>query len=881
MLKLTSDEIRESYLKFFESKGHLRLPSFSLVPVGDPTLLIIGAGMAPFKAYFKGEAKPPRTRITTCQKCIRAEDIENVGRTARHHTFFEMLGNFSFGDYFKKETCEWAWEFLTKVLGLPAEKMYVSIHTNDDEAEEIWINHVGVPKERIVRLDSNFWGPIGLTGPCGPCSEIMIDQGEEFGCDSPDCGPGCDCDRYFEIWNLVFPGLNKNEKGVFENLPAPGIDTGLGFERLTAYMQGKKNNFETDLFMPLLNKIEDISGLKLGENEKNDISMKVIADHMRAVIFMACDGITPSNEGRGYVMRRLLRRCVRLSKDLNFGENSLTLMIEPLVNKMGHIYPELIEKREYCHNIISLEEENFGKTLSQGMALLENLISKLQAAGEDTLSGKNMFSLYDTYGFPKELTEEIAAEKGIKTDIKGFEEALEEQRKRARAAQAKKTGGSGVEIDLTGCKSVFTGYTSLSEETTVTAIFADGKKTDEAGEGTTADVVFENTCFYGESGGQVGDTGSFATGTASGNVTDTRKTPSEINLHRITVEKGTLKTGDKVKIEVNTERRKAIMRHHSATHLLQAALRKVLGGHVSQMGSMVDENRLRFDFAHHCALTHEEVEQVEKTVNGMIMENVPVSMNELPIKEALNRGALAFFGEKYGEKVRLVEMEGLSAELCGGTHIKRTGDIGAFKITIESAIGMGSRRIEAACGFVAIERFQKEERVLKEVSTEFAVDFEALPHAIARLKDNLKNAEKELQEARFRTLVNSVDQYISSARQVDEIKVVTSILKDVSRDELLSMTDLIGDKIKPGIAVLGAVIEGKVAIIVKVSDDLLKQGMSAVPLIKEIAKTVGGSGGGKPALGQAGGKEPEKLPEAISKAFNIVKDEIEKMKVKN
>lgn len=879
MLKLTADEIRESYLEFFEKKKHFRMPSFSLVPVDDPTLLLIGAGMAPLKSYFKGEAKPPSTRITNSQKCVRADDIDYVGKTARHHTFFEMLGNFSFGDYYKKEAIEWAWEYFVDVLKLPEEKLYVSIHTDDEEAADVWLNSVGIPREKLYRLDSNFWGPIGLTGPCGPCSEIMVDQGEEFSCGKPDCQPGCDCDRYLELWNLVFPGLNKNESGEYEDLPKPGIDTGLGFERLVAYMQDKKNDFETELFVPLIDVISDISGVRIGDSAEGDMALKIIADHCRSVIFMACDGITPSNEGRGYVMRRFMRRAVRFAKEINFGDNTLTVLVDPLISIMGHVYPELKEKRNYAISIMKTEESNFRRTLNQGIALLDNLLEHLEECGEKILPGKDMFSLYDTYGFPPELTLEIAGERGFEIDRDGFDKSLDEQRKRARKAIGKKIGEMEAEADFSGVSSIFTGYDTLSDETKIAALFRKGKKVDALNSGETGEALFERTCFYGESGGQVGDTGVFHNKNAEGVIIDTRKTPADVNLHIVKVEKGEISTGDRIHIEVTGDRRKAIMRHHSATHLLQSALRHVLGIHVSQMGSLVEARRLRFDFSHHGAMTPDEIKEVERIVNKKILENVPVAVKELPLNDALKKGALAFFGEKYDERVRVVSMGDFSTELCGGTHVSRTGDIGCFKITSGSAVGMGTRRIEAVCGMSALERFQRDENILKTASGALASDFKGLTEAILKQKENLKSLEKELQSVRNRMLKDNVAHLVAESDFVGGIPYVAKKLEGVSRDDLRNTADMINDRMKTGIIILGTVIEGKVALVVKVTDDLVKKGISAVPIVRGISKTVGGGGGGRPNMAQAGGKNPECLDEAVKKAELVIKEEIDKMKV--
>lgn len=879
MIKLNADEIRESFLKFFESKAHLQLPSYSLVPVDDPTLLLIGAGMAPLKPYFRGEAKPPSPRVTTCQKCIRVGDIENVGQTARHHTFFEMLGNFSFGDYFKKETCSWGWEYLVDVLKIPPEKIYVTIHPEDDEAEDIWVNHVGFPREKIYRDPGNFWGPIGDTGPCGPCSELLVDQGPEFSCGSPDCKPGCDCDRYLEIWNLVFTGLNKNEKGEYEKLPKPCIDTGLGFERLVCYLHGKKNDFETELFMPYIDIISEITGVKLGDNTRSDVAIKVIADHCRALIFMACDGITPSNEGRGYVMRRLLRRSVRFAREINF-TGSLTVLVEPVVKRMGYIYPELKEKQEYAASIIQAEEENFRKTLNQGMALLDNMLDKLEAGNEKIIPGTDVFSLYDTYGFPLELTGEIAQEKGFEIDRAGFEKALEEQRKRAKSAMEKKLGSLEEELDLSRFTSRFVGYETLGNDTEILGLFVKGKPVASINQNEEAGAVFAETCLYGESGGQVGDSGRFKSDKASGIIEDTRKTTAGVNLHIIKVKQGTISVGDRVSLQVTNDRRKAVMRHHSATHLLQGVLRQVLGTHVTQMGSLVEEDRLRFDFSHHSQMTREQIEEVENLVNKRIIKNVPVESQELPINEALKKGALAFFGEKYDDRVRVVSMGEFSTELCGGTHVGRTGDIGCLKITSESAIGMGTRRLEAVCGMSALHRFQKEENILREASSLLTVDFDGLTGAIARQREGIKGLEKELKALKEKALTSGVDDYLSRKESVEDVDYISVQLEGADRDGLRKTADLLGDKMKSGVIVLGAAGEGKASLVVKVTDDLVKKGLNAVSIIRGVAKIVDGGGGGRPNMAQAGGKEPARLNQALEHTRQVIKDEIDKMKVK-
>jgi alanyl-tRNA synthetase len=879
MIKLTADELRENYLEFFESKNHLRLPSYSLVPVNDPTLLIIGAGMAPLKPYFKGEAKPPHPRITTCQKCVRVGDIEQVGRTARHHTLFEMLGNFSFGDYYKKETILWAWEYFTRVLKFPVEKLYVTIHTGDDEAEKIWMEEVGLKRDRIFRSDDNFWGPVGDTGPCGPDSELLIDRGPHVGCGTPQCKPGCDCDRYLELWNLVFTGLYKNEEGKYENLPSQCIDTGMGFERLVSYMAGKSSAFDTELFQGIMDRIGELSGrVTLSEAEAMTYR-RVIADHVRSVVFMAGDGITPSNEGRGYVMRRLIRRSVRFARELGFDQRSLTLLIEPVVKKFGPAYPELVERKDYVEKIIGAEEENFRHTLSQGLAHLETILAGIRQAGGKTLPGGKVFVLYDTYGFPRELTCEIAEEQGFSVEMEGFQSALEEQRQRARSSQKSKMDSLAGEMDLSGYSSQFTGYGSLEETSSVLGLFAGGQKAGALSEGQTGEMVLDRTCFYGESGGQVGDAGTFEGPSCRGTITDTRKTPSGVNLHIIQVEEGSLGVGEKLKIKVEAGRRRSIMRHHTATHLLQAALRSVLGQHVGQMGSMVAPDRFRFDFSHHAALTPDETAKIEEMVNYWVLENFPVSTDELSLPDALEKGALAFFGEKYEEKVRVVSVPGVSAELCGGTHVSRTGDIGCFKVSAQSAIGMGIRRLEGVCGMPALKRFQEEEATLSSLALSLNTDMAGLPGAVARLRDALKQAEKELKAAREELAKASIKTYVECSQKIDDVTLVARRVDGMDRDEIRGMADLIAGGLKLGVVILGGVIDGKVALFVRLTDDMVARGLSAVSVIKDVASLVGGGGGGNPRMAQAGGKDPSRLDAAIEKSGEILKEQLGKMRV--
>ncbi|MCL5773372.1 MAG: alanine--tRNA ligase, partial [Firmicutes bacterium] len=759
----SSVELRESFLSFFRSKEHLVLPSYSLIPLNDPTLLIIGAGMAPLKPYFKGDEKPPSPRIATCQKCVRADDIEHVGRTIRHHTFFEMLGNFSFGDYFKEGAITWAWEYLTEVMKLDKERLWITIHTDDDEAHKIWNEKVGIPAEKIVRLSDNFWGPVGPTGPCGPDSELCYDLGEELGCGKPDCKPGCDCDRFLEIWNLVFTGLNKNEKGGFEPLPKKCIDTGLGFERLLMVMQNKPTPYHTDLFEPFMRRLEELSGRK--HEKEDETAFRVIADHVRAVVFMLADGITPSNEGRGYVLRRILRRAVRFGKGLGLQADSFKNLVDPVIQVMGNIYTELKEKRDYIKKIISAEETGFERTLDQGTEILEGIISSVKKSGDKVIKGEDVFKLYDTYGFPMELTRELAEEKGNIVDVEGFNKCLDEQKNRsgrqplkieavhnARYAKTLETGFtlnstySGTPFGDWVSNFEFTGYKKIKEKTKIIALIKEGSFLQESSVVDEIEIILEKTPFYAESGGQMGDTGALKARGLLIKVLNTKKGHSDIHIHHCKVEKGRVEPGMEITAEVDRERRFEIMRHHTATHILQTALRNILGSHVAQSGSLVAPDRLRFDFSHFQAMTQNEIDKVEALVNAKIQESIPVKTFELKQDEAIKKGAIAFFGDKYGEVVRMVEVKGFSKELCGGTHVKNTGAIGSFKIVGESAIGTGLRRIEAVTGMSAIRTFREYESALKTASSTLKTAFSGVPSAIEKLKEESRTLEKKLSE---------------------------------------------------------------------------------------------------------------------------------------
>jgi len=880
-MKWTSEALRESFLEFFAGREHLRLPSASLIPVDDPTLLLIGAGMAPFKPYFRGDETPPAPRVTTCQKCVRADDIDLVGHTARHHTFFEMLGNFSFGDYFKSEACAWAWEYLTKTVGLASERLWVTIHSEDEEADAIWQNEVGVPAQRIVRLSDNFWGPIGLTGPCGPCSEICYDQGPQVGCGRPECAPGCDCDRYLEIWNLVFTGLNKNEHGTYDILPAPCIDTGLGFERLLMVLQGVPNPYETDLFRPLMEELRHLTGRSLGESPGIDMALKVVADHARAVIFMLADGISPSNEGRGYVLRRVLRRAVRFGRVLGQKAPFLSRLISPLVRTMGGDYPELGSRSEYVASLAQREEEQFFHTLEAGMDRLEDLMERHTREGGNILPGDEVFRLYDTYGFPPELTREIAAERALAIDEPGLKAAMEEQRRRARADQESKPGSEMAKDEaldevLRGLdtRPVFVGYDTIETKTRILALFRDGIPVEHADsiDDEPIEVLLESCPFYGESGGQVGDTGEINAPGCYAPVEDTRRNVDGISIPLARVAIGTLEVGMEVTARVDLERRELIMAHHTATHLLQAALRARLGGHVAQAGSLVTPNRFRFDFSHHQALAPDDLAVVESQVNAWIRANRPVSAWIMSLEDAQQAGALAFFGEKYSDEVRMIEVSGISRELCGGTHVKQTGQIGTFLITGEEAVGTGVRRIEAVCGAEALNQVQEIKSILHTAGRLLKVPPSQVVMALEASREAQKARDHEWEALKARVSCLMACEFAQRARQVEGVTVLTAMVPDTDRGALLALGDRLKARLKSVVLVLGTCIDDKAALVAMVTTDLMKRGFHAGKLITPLASRVGGKGGGRPDTAQAGGKDPGALEQALEMVDDLVRD---------
>lgn len=873
MKYMTGNELREAYLQFFaEKKGHLRLPSFSLIPQDDPTLLLIGAGMAPLKPFFTGKMKPPRTRVTTSQRCVRTGDIENVGRTARHQTYFEMLGNFSFGDYFKGEAIPWAWEFLTEVVELPKDKLWVTVYPDDDEAIEIWKSQPGFPQDHVVKLDDNFWeiGP----GPCGPDSEIYIDLGPERGCGKPTCGVGCDCDRYLEIWNLVFTQYDRQEDGSYKDLAHKNIDTGCGLERLASVVQGKKTNFETDLLYPIIEYASKVSGVKYGEDEAKDVSLKVIADHARSMSIMIMDGILPSNEGRGYVLRRILRRAIRHGRMLGitgkFLEGAVDAVVE--IYKDASDFGELVAKHDYIKKVISIEEDRFAATLNQGMDLLNKEIDELKAAGKKALPGEIGFRLYDTFGFPWELTEEILHEQGLDLDKDGFDKAMEEQRQRARAARA---ANIRVQVpDLSGIDVSKLAVDPEAKESKVVAIWKDGKLASEIHDGEEAGIILEKTPFYAEGGGQVGDEGYLLSEFGRIHATNAKKLPDGTVYHISYVEEGQLKVGDTVKIEVDQTKKLASARNHTATHLLQAALKRVVGDQVNQAGSSVTPERLRFDFTNFEPVSAQQLADVEELVNNEILKGIDVEITHMNLDEAKKAGAMALFSEKYGDVVRVVKVPGFSMELCAGSHVKNIGQIGAFKIVAETGVASGVRRIEALTGKAALDYMNAKAAKLAEAAAKLKASEDDVPAAIDKLLEEKKAADAQLAEVAEMREKADAKKLLASVEDIAGVPVACGVAHAGSMDELREVADLSADKLDGGVVVLACVNDGKVSLVVKASKDAVKKGVHAGKVIKEAAAIVGGGGGGRPDMAQAGGKNPDALPKAFDKAVEVLKAQL-------
>ena len=856
MKYMTGNEIRKAYLDFFESKKHLKLHSFSLVPENDPSLLLIGAGMAPLKPYFTGKLVPPSYRVTTSQKCIRTGDIDNVGRTARHHTFFEMLGNFSFGDYFKKEAITWAWEFLTEVLELDTNKLYVTVYPEDEEAYDIWHNIVGLADERIFKLEDNFW-EIG-EGPCGPDSEIFYDLGLERGCGKPTCNVGCDCDRYLEIWNLVFTQFNKTKDGSYEPLEKKNIDTGAGLERLASVIQQKESNFETDLLFPIMQRVIDVCRGDYN-NKEQKIAVKVIGDHIRAVTMMIGDGILPSNEGRGYVLRRILRRAVRFGRVLGIEEAFLADLVDIVIDMYKEAYPELAERKELIKTVIATEEAQFSATLAQGLELLNAMIE--DADGTGVLAGEKVFKLYDTFGFPVELTEEIVQEHGMTIDHDGFDKAMKAQQERARAARAK-VSAKVATPDTTGLDQSALVKDENAVNARVVLIGIDGAAVERAEKDTAITIILDKTPFHAEGGGQIGDTGYITGPSGKAEVTDTKSLANGLTYMIAIVTEGSLSKGDEVDITVDKVRNLDIARNHTATHLLQAALRKVLGTHVNQAGSLVTPERLRFDFTHFSPMTNEELAEVEKEVNRQIMKNVDLEIEEMPVDDAIKKGAMALFGEKYGDIVRVVNVPGFSCELCGGSHVSNTSVIGSFRIVGESGTGTGIRRIEAVTGKAGHERAVADAVLLQEAATLLKSKEADIPAKIEQLLTALKEAEREVAQLSHKLATSSLDDILAAKEEIHGVSVTAASVTVDSAEGLRDMADLVLDKVG-GIVLLGAVQGDKVSFVCKVDKELTKQGYHAGKIVKAAAVAAGGGGGGRPDMAQAGGKDPQKLEEAL------------------
>jgi len=870
-MKWTSlNDLREKFLSFFESKGHLRLASFSLVPNNDKSLLLINSGMAPMKKYFTGEEIPPRNRVCTCQKCIRTPDLDRVGHTARHGTYFEMLGNFSFGDYFKDEAIAWAWEFLTKTLEIPEDLLWPSIYENDEEAFNIWKNSIGVKEEHIVRLGKadNFWEH--GSGPCGPCSEIYFDRGEKYGCGSPDCKPGCDCDRFMEIWNNVFSQFNNDGNGNYTELKQKNIDTGMGLERLACVMQGVDNLFEVDTVRKILDTVCEIAGKKYGEKALDDISIRVVTDHIRSAGFMISDGVIPSNEGRGYVLRRIIRRACRHGKLLGIKRRFLKELCEVFISQNSSAYPELLEKREYVLKVLSLEEERFDATIDAGLGILSGLIDNAKKCGSTLLSGADAFKLYDTFGFPPDLTREIAQEGGLSVDEDEFSRLMNEQKERARAARGNVSGWTDSSKNLLSNipATEFLGYECASCEAKLLAIITDDGTLDEISEGECS-LIFDKTVFYGEGGGQVGDTGKIFGNCAEISVIDTKKTDG-IYIHEVRIEAGIVKTGDIFTLEYDRERRASIKRNHSACHLLQAALRRVLGTHVEQAGSYVDERRVRFDFTHLAPLSAEEIAEVEAIVNKNILASDTASTTVCDIKTAKSMGAMALFGEKYGETVRVVKIGPSSTELCGGTHVSSTGEIGLFKIISEVGVAAGVRRIEGTTGLGVLTLLAEKESLISDTARELKTsNLSSIAKRATALQAEIKDAKREIESLSSKISEIQAKSLTDSVKPVGKLRLLTARL-EMKPDAARTLSDSVKAKYPDGVAVFAVVYEGKLNFIAVCGKDAVASGAHAGKIISEVSTICGGKGGGRPDSAMSGGRDLDKIDEALARAEEII-----------
>ena len=872
------NQLRKMFLEFFESKGHLALKSFSLVPHNDKSLLLINSGMAPLKPYFTGQEIPPRKRVTTCQKCIRTGDIENVGKTARHGTFFEMLGNFSFGDYFKEEAIQWTWEFLTEVVGLDPDRLYPSVYVDDDEAFEIWNKKIGIPAERIFKFgkEDNFWEH--GSGPCGPCSEVYYDRGEKYGCGKPDCTVGCDCDRYMEIWNDVFTQFDNDGNGNYSELEQKNIDTGMGLERLASVVQDVDSIFDVDTIKALRDHVCRLADAEYGKEYNSDVSIRVITDHIRSVTFMISDGIMPSNEGRGYVLRRLLRRACRHGRLLGIEKGFLPELAETVIAGSKDGYPELEEKKEFILKVISKEEEQFNKTIDQGLGILSDMIGKMEAEGAKTLGGEDAFRLYDTYGFPLDLTKEILEEKGMDADEEGFRECMEVQRKKARDAR-EVTNYMGADVTVyesidPNVTSTFVGYDRLSHESEVTVMTTETEIVDALSDGEKGTIFVQETPFYATSGGQEADTGYIRTAEGEFRVEDTVKLLGGKIGHVGVMTKGMIKTGDKVSLEVDAKKRALSARNHSATHLLQRALRTVLGTHVEQAGSSVNEDRLRFDFTHFSAMTPEELKKVEDIVNEKIAAALPVIVKNMPIEEAKKTGAQALFGEKYGDIVRVVNMGDFSIEFCGGTHVQNTSEIAAFKILSETGVAAGVRRIEALTSEGLMRYYDELEEKLKNAAHLLKATPDNLADKITHLMSENKALHSEVESLKSRMAQDAVGDVLDQVKEVKGVKLLAAEVDGVDMNGLRDLGDQLKEKLGDGVVVLASANEGKVSLMATATEGAMKKGAHAGNLVKGIAGCVGGGGGGRPNMAQAGGKNPAGIKDALEKAAEVLEGQI-------
>jgi alanyl-tRNA synthetase len=878
MEKMGLNQLRSIFLKFFEEKDHLILPSASLVPKSDKSLLLINSGMAPLKAYFTGQEIPPSTRVTTCQKCIRTPDIDVVGKTARHGTFFEMLGNFSFGDYFKKEAIVWAWEFVTEVLKLPLDKLWVTIYQDDDEAFEIWTEVVGLDPHRVVRMgkEDNFW-EIGV-GPCGPCSEIFFDRGEENGCGSESCAIGCDCDRFVEFWNLVFTQFDRDEEGNYHPLERPSIDTGMGLERIAAIMQGVNSLFEVDTIRNIMLEASRISGVKYGENVNTDISLRVITDHIRGTVFMISDGIIPSNEGRGYVLRRILRRAARHGKLIGVKDMFLSDLAKVVIRESGDAYPELREKQQYILKVIQVEEERFNETIDQGLIILKGYIDDIKKSKGRILDGESAFRLYDTYGFPLDLTREILEEEGLGVDEAAFNAEMKAQRERARAAR-EETNYMGEDDPVYGLlkpdeTTDFVGYDTLNTRSRVIGLIKENQRVESAHAGDHVLVILDKTPFYAESGGQIGDKGLLQSDEVMMEIEDVNKLHGNHIVHKGKVLSGSININQKIDAKVLTEERISTARNHSATHLLHKALKEVLGDHVEQAGSLVTPTRLRFDFSHFASLTEEEIDKVEAIVNNKIMEALPIEIIETTYDDARSLGAVALFGEKYGDIVRVVKMGDYSIELCGGTHLSNTGQAGLFKIISETGIAAGVRRIEAVTGSGAIQLIKQQNELIDQVSEVLKTNPTGVIQKAKSIMEQIKEYEHEIQFLKRQLMQGTVDMLVSHKKSIGGIQFIAASVDRQDMNSLRETADILRNKLKSGVVVLASEYQGRVNMVAAATKDMIGKGVHSGNLIREVAKITGGGGGGRPDMAQAGGKDPLKIPQALDKVGVILTQQL-------